>query len=133
MRLALCCAAAVLLLAAVPAAPLLADEIVVDDLASSVQWTGSWAVSTSSPGYLGDGYRFHVAGDGANRARWAFPASATAGSYEVFVRWTSGGNRASNAAYVVTSASGTSTVLVDQRVNGGEWRSLGTFRFAASP
>src|SRR5215216_94876 len=131
MRLALCCAAAALLLAAVPAAPLLAEEIVVDDAAPGVQFTGTWQVTTTSSGFLGDGYRFRVAGDGSSRVRWPFRASSGDGTYEVFARWTSGVNRASNATYVLTHASGTASVVVDQRLGGGAWRSLGTFRFTA--
>jgi hypothetical protein len=123
-------AAALLLLGFGPAATVSADELVADDASSGVQITGSWAVTSSSAGFFGDGYRFHVAGDGGNRVRWPFPGSGAAASYEVFARWTSGPNRASNATYVVTHAAGSTPVTVDQRSNGGAWQSLGSFRFA---
>lgn len=131
MRLAFSCAAALLLLIPTTAMPLHADELITDDVATNVQFTGDWATSTTSPGFQGNGYRYRVAGSGANQVRWPFPTSAGAGSYEVSARWTSGENRASNASYVVTHAGGTSSVTVDQRTNGGTWRSLGTFNFSA--
>src|SRR6185369_10781294 len=96
-----------------------------------VEITGNWTSTSTSGGFYGDGYRFHVAGDGSNRVRWAFPQNQAAGTYEVFARWTNGPNRASNATYVVKHAGGSSSVNVDQRDNGAVWRSLGTFSFGA--
>jgi hypothetical protein len=118
-----------LLLVAPSAGPAYADEMIVDDASSTVQIQGTWAVSSNSGGFFGTGYRYRVAGDGASSVSWPFPATAAAGSYEVFARWTSGSNRASNATYVVTHAAGSTSVRVDQRKSGGEWQSLGTFSF----
>jgi hypothetical protein len=131
MRISMGSLAAALLLAAMPVAPAVADEIISDDASASVQITGNWMVSTTSSGYFGDGYRFRVAGDGSSRVRWSFPSSGATGAYEVFARWTSGPNRASNATYVVTHTAGSTPVVVDQRSNGGVWRSLGTFTFSS--
>src|SRR3954469_16144448 len=114
------------------AAPVLAaDEVILDDASRGVEVTGNWAVTSTSGGFYGDGYRYHVAGDGSNRVRWAFPSSSATGTYEVFARWTSGPNRASNATYAVKHAGGSNSVSVDQRQNGALWRSLGTFSFGA--
>src|SRR5262249_1154098 len=99
-RLVITCAAALLLIASPLATPSFADDLIADDASANV--TGAWQPATTTPGFYGDGYRYHVAGDGSNRVRWAF--SGAAGSYEVFARWTSGPNRASNATYVVTHA-----------------------------
>jgi polysaccharide biosynthesis protein PslG len=107
-----------------------ADELVVDDSATNVQVKGTWGTSTNGSGFIGNGYRFRVAGAGSSSVRWPFAGSG--GSFEVFARWTSGPNRASNATYVVTSADGSKSVSIDQRSGGGVWQSLGTFRFAAS-
>src|SRR5262245_26661162 len=105
-------------LVASAAAPVVsAEELIVDDAAPGVQFKGTWATSTSGNGFLGPAYRFRVAGDGSSTVRWPF--SSPAGSYEVFVRWTSGDNRASNATYVVNSADGTRPVTVDMRSGGG--------------
>jgi polysaccharide biosynthesis protein PslG len=113
--------------ATVPAA--LADELVVDDGAGTVQVVGTWATSTNGSGFVGDGYRYRSAGDGSSSLRWPFPGSAD-GSFEVFARWSSGPNRASNATYVIKSSDGTKSVSVNQRDGGGAWQSLGTFHFA---
>jgi hypothetical protein len=126
-RLQLRAAIAVLLLVSALPAPLRAEELVADDTSASV--TGAWQTADTTPGFLNAGYKFRVAGDGSSRVRWAFPSAGAAGSYEVFARWTSGPNRASNAPYTVTHAGGTTTVPANQTVNGGVWRSLGTFRF----
>jgi polysaccharide biosynthesis protein PslG len=125
---ALCCSMVMLLTPAVQPA-VAADEMIVDDGASSVQINGTWASSNTSSGFFGDGYHYRVAGDGSSSVRWPFPPTAAAASYEVFARWTSGPNRASNARYVVAHAAGSATVAVDQRANGGAWQSLGTFAF----
>jgi hypothetical protein len=120
----------VLVLLAPAARPALADnaEVVVDDDASGVQAKGVWATASSTSGFMGSGYHYRVAGDGASTFGWPF--SGAPGSYEVFARWTSGPNRASNATYVVTGASGPAAVSVDQRSNGGAWRSLGVYSFS---
>ena len=115
------------LLLAPAARPVFADEVVVDDAAPTVQISGEWATSTVSGGFIGSGYRYRVAGDGSSSVTWLLPASASAGTYEVFARWTSGPNRASNATYVVTHAAGTASITVDQRSKGGDWQSLGSF------
>ena len=118
-----------LLLLASFAQPASTDELVVDDASSAAQITGTWATSSVGSGFVGSGYRYRVGGDGSSGVTWPFPSTAAAGGYEVFARWTSGPNRASNAGYVVMHAVGTTTVSVDQRSAGGSWQSLGTFSF----
>jgi polysaccharide biosynthesis protein PslG len=122
------CALALILLVSTTARPTFADELVVDDDAASVQIKGAWATSTSGSGFVGNEYRYRVAGDGSSSVRWPFPGTA-GGSFEVFARWTSGPNRASNATYVVSHSDGTKSMSVDQRSGGGAWQSLGTYRF----
>jgi polysaccharide biosynthesis protein PslG len=117
------------LLLAPAARPVFADDLVVDDAMPTVQITGDWATSSQTSGFFGSGYRYHVAGDGSSSVTWPFPASASAGTYDVLARWTSGANRASNAPYIVTHAAGAVSVTVNQRANGGDWQLLGTFSF----
>ena len=120
-------AVVVALLATTSPASIKAEELIADDSAASV--SGNWLTTDTTPGFLNTGYKYRVAGDGSSQVRWSFPASAPAGSYEVFARWTSGPNRATNAPYTVAHAGGTATVPANQQQNGGGWRSLGTFRF----
>ncbi len=89
----------------------------------------SWAVSTTIAGYVGPNYFYNNAG-GAGRLIYT-PTIPMDGSYEVFVNYTSGTSRASNAAYEVVSQNGTSIVRVDQRTGGGVFQSLGLFNFLA--
>ncbi len=121
----------VVLLGPAPPPVLAGGEIVVDDDASSVQITGIWSTATTTGGFYGSGYHFRVGGTGSSTFTWPFQGPA--GHYELFARWSSGANRASNATYVVTHAAGAATVSVDQRANGGAWQSLGTFDFTANP
>jgi hypothetical protein len=43
-----------------------------------------------------------------------------AGSYKVYARWTSDTNRASNAAYTITTSTGSQTATVNQQANGSQ-------------
>ena len=52
-----------LLLLAPAARPAYADELVVDDSAPTVQVQGTWAVSSTSSGFSGTGYRYRVDGN----------------------------------------------------------------------
>ncbi len=89
----------------------------------------SWSSSGAVPGYLGPDYLFNYAG-GAGRLTFT-PNIPTDGEYEVFVNYTGGATRATNAAYEVVSQSGTSVIRVDQRAGGGSFQSIGTFNFIA--
>jgi len=111
------------------AAPVAAAELVVDNADASVRRTGDWAVSSATPGFIGGDYLFHVAGSGASSVFWPFPEASPGGRYDVFARWTSGPNRASNAAYAISFAGGSTSLSVDQRQGGGTWQPLGTFAF----
>ena len=59
-------------------------------------------------------------------ATWT-PNVAQGGQYEVYARWTSLANRATNATYSVTHAGGSTAVATNQQLNGGAWNLLGTF------
>ncbi len=128
-RRAVLALAAPLLLALAQALPAWADELIVDNVPSAVQVKGAWSASSTTPGFYGGDYLFRTAGNGAATVTWPFPSGSAAGRYEVFARWSSGPNRASNAAYLVSSNAGSSTVTVSQKDGGGVWRSLGSFDF----
>jgi O-glycosyl hydrolase len=106
-------------------------EVVVDNIAATV--TGAWSVSTSRPNYYGTNYLFRTSGGtGSNWVRWT-PDLAESGRYFVYCRLPDGAtNRAPDAAFAVTSVSGTHTAYVDERKSSsGEYVSLGSFNFAA--
>jgi RHS repeat-associated protein len=69
----------------------------------------------------------------ANSDKFAWtPTISASGSYDVYARWVASSANAGAADYVVTHASGTSTVTVNQKQNGGQWVKLGTYSFTPS-
>jgi N-acetylmuramoyl-L-alanine amidase len=106
-----------------------ADEVVVDNTDPSVQVKGKWTTTTTTGGFYGNDYLFRTAGDGTSTVVWPFPSKAPAGKYEVFARWSSGPNRATDVTYQVAYNGGTQPVTVNQQNNGGTWQSLGSFEF----
>ncbi len=108
------------------------DEIIVDNAdPTGVTITGSWTTSTFTPGYNGADYLHDGdTGKGTKSVRFT-PTIPVAGNYDVFMIWTSGTNRATNVPVDIVSATGTTTVVVDQTVNGGQWVSLGAYDFDA--
>ena len=105
-----------------------AEELIVDNNAPFVQVTGPWVSTALTPGFSGPDYLFRPASAGDATVFWPFP-STSPGRYEVFARWTSGPNRASNALYWVSSDAGTTSITQNQQRNGGTWQSLGSFDF----
>jgi len=91
---------------------------------------GTWNASTSVGGYYGTNYQAHAAGSGTESFTWTL-AVPTAGTYEVYARWTQHPNRASDAKYTVNHAGGASQVSVNQEMGGGSWQLLGTYTFDA--
>jgi len=93
--------------------------------------TGSWS-SGSFGTPIGADYRFALTTGGAPTAsvEWR-PNLPTDGWYDVQVYYVEGTNRADNAPYTVTHASGSTVVPVNQKVNGEFWVSLGSFLFDA--
>jgi RHS repeat-associated protein len=102
--------------------------VVVDNVSGSA--SGTWPASTSVGGYVGTNYQHHAAGTGTESFTWTLNVGS-AGSYEVYARWTQHSNRATNAKYTVNHAGGQDVVTVDQRVNGASWQLLGTYDFDA--
>lgn len=63
-----------------------------------------------------------------NRFVWNFDVPVS-GQYEVYARWSSHPNRASNATYVIAHNNGDSPVIVNQKQQGARWNLLGTYSF----
>lgn len=115
-----------------------AAQVTVNQEAASGTWNllGSYSFNAGNAtisltdqanGYvIADAVMLLPPGPSANAAIWT-PNVPAAGTYEVYARWTSHSNRASNATYAVTHAGGTTQVPVDQRANGGAWNLLGSF------
>lgn len=95
---------------------------------AGITTAGTWLTGTTIGGYIGTNYWFNGA---ANTAIRYTPTIVTAGTYKVYARWTAAYNRATNTAIVIYHTAGSSTVNVDQTMNGGVWVLLGTYSFNA--
>lgn len=96
-------------------------EVIVDNPAASL--SGSWTIG--STGTLHYGSNYHISYMSAIGATAIFrPNLPVEGVYDVFTWYVSGGNRAYDLPHLIHHADGETTVTVDQRANGGGWRSL---------
>lgn len=98
---------------------------------TGVAITGAWTSSTSVAGFY-DGDYLHDGNAGATGGKSVrfTPDLPATGDYAVYLNWTTGSNRASNAPVDIACATGTTNLTVDQR-SGGAWQNLGTFSFNA--
>ncbi len=104
------------------------NDIIIDNPAAGV--VGSWQTGNTSSDRYGADYRYKSQGDGFAYLEYT-PNILTAGAYDVSEWHPAGGNRTTDAPYVISSDGGTTTVSVNQKNNGGQWNLLGTFNFAA--
>ena len=111
--------------------PVPGDEIILDsENEVGVKLIGNWTESTGADGFLGENY-YHDGNTRKGDKRAVFTANLEARVYEVFIRWTSDPNRASNVPVSVSHKGGTTNVTVNQQRDGGDWVSLGVFDFNA--
>ena len=117
------------LLAATGAPHMDVPSIIVDELQAIA--TGDWILSTATAGaYLGTYLTDNNAGKGLKTMTYE-PEIPVAGTYPVYLRWSSLANRASNVPVTVNHVGGSTVVTVNQTINGGIWFKLGDFPLAA--
>jgi hypothetical protein len=107
------------------------DAIVRLDNASAdgITGSGTWFRSTAVEGFHQTNY-FEDGNTGKGPKMFRFsPALDTAGTYQVFLKWTSANDRAASVPVDVTSVAGTNTVRVNQRKQGGQWVLIGRYNF----
>lgn len=102
------------------------------DNATSGRFTASanWGTSTYSAERYGADYRYASPITESDSAWYKFDIPAT-DQYKVDVWYPALPGYSSAAPHVIVTSSGSQTVIVDQRVNGGGWVTLGTFTLAA--
>ena len=116
--------------------------VTVNQQAQGGQWVllGQFNLDSASQVTLSDNANGYVIADGImvapinalpNTAAWSI-APTTVGNHTVYAKWTAHANRASNATYTVHHAGGTTTVIQNQRTNGGQWIALGEFNLDAT-
>ncbi len=103
-------------------------DVIVDNPAAIV--VGTWTTASSAADKYGADYRFKGKGTGTAWLQWT-PTIVTPGFYQVYVMYSAGSNRTTNAPYTLTHKNGTETFLLNQKTLGGSWRPLGTFEFNA--
>lgn len=110
-----------------PRPPLVIDNSDTTEVSTS----GSWRVATYLDGYYGPDYLHDInAGKGAKTVEFttALPESTT---YEVALWYPAQANLSPAVPVDIIHAGGSTPVLVDQTVHGGQWHTLGTFHFNA--
>ena len=104
-------------------------EVIIDE--ESCTWYGSWtaATATAPAAYNGD-YKYTTSSTSSETAwaKWT-PNLNYAGTYDVYVYYRSGTNRTTKAPYTVYYKTGSTTILVNQTVNGGQWNYIATKPF----
>jgi hypothetical protein len=104
---------------------------IVDNLDPGATFTGFWSNSTSVVGYWGPNYG-HDDNSGKGTKTATFTPNLPANDvYQVFLRWTTNPNRATDVPVDVIHPGGTNTIVVDQTQNNGTWFPLLTTNFNA--
>ena len=103
------------------------DALIIDNLDAGASFEGNWARSEATLGFYSWDYHESPAADGTQAV---FAAELDAGRYEVFLRYTSGDDRAA-VDVRIAHQDGAETVPVDMKRGGGEFLSLGTYDFGA--
>ncbi len=105
------------------------DEIIVDNTDPGYSDSGGWTTSTSTSDYYGTDYRTMPAVSGGTaEASWTLSPAAD-GYYTVYVWYTGGSNRATDAVYTIHHAGGNTDVIRNQQRDGWTWKSLGRYYF----
>jgi hypothetical protein len=107
------------------------QEVIVDNPAAV--HAGTWTLNQNvTSGFYGSNYDHDgnvLANKGTCTATYT-PSLVGTGYRDVYVRFCSGSNRASNARYIVNHAGGSpQTVIQSQRTGGGTWVKIGTWTF----
>ncbi|NLN76063.1 MAG: hypothetical protein GX139_07105 [Armatimonadetes bacterium] len=104
------------------------SDIIVDNTSASFSAGSSWAAGTASADKYGSNYRYRSTAAVSDPAKWA--PTLTNRNYSVYAWWPQGTNRSASAPYIINHNGGSTTVKVNQQVNGGKWNLLGTWAFS---
>jgi peptidoglycan/xylan/chitin deacetylase (PgdA/CDA1 family) len=103
---------------------------VADDGTRRFSAPSGWNARTLKPHFYGSGY--HVASPAATGSPATFRMrSPQTASYRLFAWWPVSPSFNSNVSISLAALSGTRSVVVNQRVRGGQWVSLGRFSLRA--
>ena len=110
-----------------------AGEVIVDNAAAGVQdaartFTGSWCTSGAT-NFFGTDSLFSCSSSGTDTYRWT--PTLAAGTYDVFIWWSTNPNRGTAVPVSVVHANGTSTAVYNEQIGGGQWVLHGRYTFNA--
>ncbi len=115
-----------------PAGPASAATTIVDNAtAGGFTASANWGTSSWSSQRYGADYRFATPNTTASDVAWFSATIATAGSHLVEVWYPADAGYNNATPFVVVTASGNQSVVINQRSSGGQWVSLGNFNLAA--
>jgi len=104
-------------------------HVIVDNADAECTLTGAWTESTNVRGWYGTNYAW---ANTKTQDSAAFDLDIPeAGDYDVYIRYTSGSDRSTQAPYSVYYNGGSDTKTFDQRTWGGRWRLVGNYPFLA--
>lgn len=105
---------------------------IVDNTDAGFSTTGSWSTGSAQADKYGTNYRFATGVTSTlptATATWQL-YTPVAGTYTVAVWYPASSNRSSVSPFTVNHSGGSNTVLVNQKITGGEWVSIGDFAFS---
>ena len=98
----------------------------VDNSNSGFSVTGTWSTGTTATDKYGSNYRFHNTQSISEPATWS-GGLVGSGNYSVQAWWSQGANRSTTAPFIIYHSAGSTTLYVNQQINGGKWNDLGIF------
>jgi uncharacterized protein (TIGR02597 family) len=113
-------------------------DIIVDNADAAAAFTGSWTTSSATTPFYGSNYSFASTTTGSATATATYrPTIYAAGRYDVYVFFTSSGNRATNAPFTLQHNGVADSLTLDEsvngaNVNGGNWTLLAASKSFAS-
>ena len=111
--------------AATPAKVENANDFVLDDSNSEVEFSGAWYIGKQKNGFYGSSYRCANAVKGEPTATATFhPLIRNTGYYDIYVWFRDHKNYSKSVPWIINYKGDSFTNLVDQTVEGNDWRLL---------
>jgi len=104
--------------------------VTVDNSHSGFSASSNWGTATWASDKYGADYRHRNTQAVSDAATWTGNLP-TSGTWRVDAWWSAASNRATSAPYIVHHSGGSTTVNANQTINGGQWRSLGSYSFGS--
>lgn len=105
-------------------------QIFIDNTDSGCTFSSPWTISSGITGFYGTNYAYYSSTSSTTWAKWT-PAIPEDGNYRIFMRWAANSNRPAAAPVEIKHMEGTSTLKVNQTLDGGKWNFLGSYQFTA--